>query len=181
MVRSRVCGERPYSNANLRGSCFDPARVGAYRVRIAFLSDSEAWHILSDRESTSPNEPTVPFWTHFYKVIILGIVLVVLIAAISTVIQAPLGERPVEGVEMTKPPWYFLWLFLPEERFGFGAILYLWTGLFVALLLVPLLDRSPSRDWRDRKLIVAVGALILVAIIILTIYGVLRPAEQHLG
>ena len=113
--------------------------------------------------------------------IILGIVLVVLIAAISMVIQAPLGERPVEGVEMTKPPWYFLWLFLPEERFGVGAILYLWTGLFVALLLVPLLDRSPSRDWRDRKLIVAVGALILVAIIILTIYGVLRPAEQHLG
>jgi len=40
--------------------------------------------------------------------------------------------------------------------------------------------RSPSRAWRDSKLILAAGTLILVAIILLTIYGVLRPAEQHL-
>lgn len=135
---------------------------------------------MTKQEKEPPNEAKVPFSSHLYRLIVLGLVLVVLVVAVSTVSQAPLGKRPVEGIEVTKPPWYFLWLFLPEETFGVGAILYLWTGLFIALLLVPLLDRSSSRNWRDRKLIVAAGTLILAAIIILTIYGALRPAEQHI-
>jgi len=135
---------------------------------------------LTKQQSAPAKELTVPFSTHLLRVIVLGIVLAVLVAAISTTIQAPLGQRPVEGIEITKPPWYFLWLFLAEETFGVRAIVYVWTGLFIALLLLPFIDRSASRKWRDRKLILAAGTLILVAIILLTIYGVLRPAEQHL-
>lgn len=135
---------------------------------------------MTNQQSAPAKEPTVPFSTHLLRVIVLGIVLAILVAAISTVIQAPLGQRPVEGIEVTKPPWYFLWLFLAEETLGVGAIAYLWTGLLIALLLLPFLDRSPSRNWRDRKWILAAGTLILAAIVLLTIYGALRPAEQHL-
>lgn len=135
---------------------------------------------MSSQQNEPSGEPMVPFSTHLYRLIVLGILLVLLIAAVSAVSPAPLGERPVEGIEVTKPPWYFLWLFLPEETFGVRAILYLWTALFIALLLVPLVDRVRSRNWRERKLIVAIGTVVLVAIIILTLYGALRPAEQHI-
>ncbi len=142
-------------------------------------------------------QKSVTFSSHVVRVTIAAVVMIVAITALVlasgppvrlaspsssplTWLSPPLGERPVEGIEITKPPWYFLWLFLLEETFGVRALLYAWTGLFVALALVPFIDRGPFREPRKRKIVMALMVVILVTLIALTTYGALRPAEQHI-
>ncbi len=54
-----------------------------------------------------------------------------------------IGPVPVEGIEVTKPPWIFLPLFAIENWVGVPGLLWVSVAGFVVLALVPLLDRSP--------------------------------------
>jgi len=147
-----------------------------------------------DTEAES-EEKTVAFSSHILRVTLAAVALIaaiaVLVLAVGPPVQLaspsplawllpPLGQRVVEGIEVTKPPWYFLWLFLLEETAGVKALLYAWTGLFVALALVPFVDRSPHREPGKRKVIMVLAAAIVLALVALTVYGALRPAEQHI-
>ena len=92
---------------------------------------------------------------------------------------AGLGPQGAEGIEITKPPWYFLWLYQPENWFGLNALWIISAVLFAGLLLVPLLDRSRERDPRRRKLWVALGAMVLLAWLVLTILGATAQVASH--
>jgi hypothetical protein len=67
--------------------------------------------------------------------------------------SAALGSTPVEGIEITKPPWMFWW---------------------------PFVDRNPNRWWRRRPIGMIVASVTVVVLIALTILMAITPTQTHL-
>jgi hypothetical protein len=87
---------------------------------------------------------------------------------------APLEHHanPLHTPAGTAAPWYFLWL-QGLLKLGnatlFGVII---PALFLGLLLLlPYIDRNPSRHARDRRLAIALFAGVSVAFVVLTWMG----------
>lgn len=73
-------------------------------------------------------------------------------------------------------PWYFRALdsvreLFPEEQAGLAALVVMLAGLL--LFLLPVLDRTPGRTPAERKGVLAVGLVVLLASIALSLRGVL--------
>ena len=108
----------------------------------------------------------------FYLLILCkGLVLLFLqelICLLALTIAPPLGEEPVLGLEVTKPPWQFVWIYALEN---------LWVpSLIVAppiiigfLLAVPIVDQNKERYWKKRPLAIAVlvGFILIFAALII--------------
>ena len=141
----------------------------------------EPWGEAAEVRERERREPEVPFSSHLRHIGLWGLIVLGVGLVLSGLFPVALGPLGVEGVELTKPPWYFLWLYQPENWIGLDA---LWIGsvvLVVGLLAVPLLDRSPQRDPRRRLVWIALGAAVLIAWLTLTIWGWLTGVVSHLG
>jgi len=90
------------------------------------------------------------------------------------------GPAPVQGIEVTKPPWPMLWLYPIEDWVGVSGILWATLAIFVALLLAPFVDRSRGRSPRRRLPIIIAGAIVVVSIISLIVYAAAQPVVSHL-
>jgi hypothetical protein len=86
----------------------------------------------------------------------------------------------------TKAPWYFLWLqgmLKVGDKFFFGLLL---AGvMFGGLMLIPYIDRNPSRKFKDRK--VALSGLVVALLLLgfltyagLPSYGIQETATSEL-
>ncbi len=131
------------------------------------------------RKSTGGKHET--FLSHMGKIAEYGLVLFVIVAILAVAFPAPLGPEPIEGIEVTKPPWPFLWLFPIENALGIQWLLPASVVPFLLLFVVPLVDRGPERDPRRRKLVTVGFAIGLAVFIALTVLGALLPMAQHLG
>jgi quinol-cytochrome oxidoreductase complex cytochrome b subunit len=131
---------------------------------------------VEERERAEHNEPFTSHLAHIGKwgLVVLGAVLL-----LSGLSPAGLGPAGVEGIEITKPPWYFLWLYPWENWVGLNALWIIPGLLTVGLLAIPFLDRSRERDPRRRKLWIALGVAVLVAWIVFTIYGAATVPVSH--
>jgi ubiquinol-cytochrome c reductase cytochrome b subunit len=130
------------------------------------------------REST---ESEVPFSSHLNHIGIWSLIVLGAALVLAGLFPTALGPFGVEGIEVTKPPWYFLWLYTPENWFGLDAI---WIGsgaLILGLLAIPFLDRSPERDPRRRWPWVGLGVAVIIAWVALTISGWLSEVVSHVG
>ena len=131
------------------------------------------------REGPVP-EATEPFSRHLarlsgFALILIGIVTVV------TVVAPPLhGPVPVEGIEVTKPPWPMLWLYPIENWVGVSGILWATLAIFAALVAVPFVDRSEERRPMKRLAVVGAAAAVVLAMIGLIIYAALTPIVTHI-
>lgn len=133
---------------------------------------------IGEREAS---EPSRTFTSHLRHIGLWSLVLLGLALLASGLLSAGVGPSAIEGIEITKPPWWFLWLYPFEDWIGLSA-LYVIPGIFLAgLLAVPFLDRSAERDPRRRKLWMALGALVLLAWLALTIYGAVTVPVSHVG
>lgn len=95
-----------------------------------------------------------------YSLILLGAMTV-----LAVLLPAGLGPAPVEGIEVTKPPWPFLPLYTLENLLGLTAVLYAPLALFLVLVLVPFLDRGgPIHTGARRRVLAAGVALALLAV-----------------
>lgn len=122
-----------------------------------------------------------PFLGHLKKITQYGLVLFAIVAVLAIAFPAPLGPEPIEGIEVTKPPWPFLWLFPVENAWGIRALLPVSVAPFLLLLAVPFIDRGEERDPRRRKVMV-IGFVIGLALFIgLTVAGALVPIAAHIG
>jgi hypothetical protein len=88
-------------------------------------------------------EPTRPFTHHLGELAALGLVLIGVLTVLAVLLPPGHGPAPVEGLEVTKPPWPLLWVYPVEDWVGVAGILWATLAIFAALLLVPVLDRSP--------------------------------------
>jgi len=122
-----------------------------------------------------------PFSVHARKILMYGGLVFLVLAVLAMVFPAPLGPEPIEGVEVTKPPWPFLWLFPIESTLGIAWVLPASVTPLLLLLLAPFLDRGEERDPRKRKLFVIAFLVGIGAILALTLIATFMPIAQHLG
>jgi len=136
--------------------------------------------IRSKDESGISQGEMVPFSSHLKRMLGFGLLLALVVGIISLLVPAPLGMRGIEGVEISKPPWYLLWIFPLEDAFGIGVVPYV-IGIFVLLLVaVPFIDRKDDTDPRRRPLMIAGLFIILGIFISLMVIGALTPIVQHI-
>ncbi len=140
----------------------------------ALPTDASGLHAPAD-------EPTEPFTHHLRRIAAFGVSLIGILGMLAVVFPQELGAPPVAGLEITRPPWSFWWMFTLENWIGLQGILFGELVFFGLLCLLPFVDRNPKRYWRTRPVAMAVGGSVLVAMIILTILMAITPAKQHLG
>jgi len=134
------------------------------------------WGSPEEVERRTTDEPRLSFTSHltrigYWTLVVLGVAL------------RPTGIGPVavEGIEITKPPWFFLWMYPFENWFGLNALVVGPAVLVAGLAALPFLDRSRERDPRRRKPWIALGVLVLLAWGALTIYAFLTEPVSHVG
>ena len=125
-------------------------------------------------------EGSEPFTHHLRRVTAFGLVLVGLLGVLAAVFPPKIGPTPVEGIEVTKPPWAFWWLYTLENWFGLSAIAWGTGILFALLVLLPFLDRNTRRSWRRRPVVLTLTALAVITLIVLTILVNVITPEEHL-
>jgi ubiquinol-cytochrome c reductase cytochrome b subunit len=121
-----------------------------------------------------------PFTSHLRRVGAFGLGLLGVFGLLAVLWPQPIGPTPVEGIEVTKPPWPFLWMFMLENWFHVQAILWGGVVLFALLVVLPFADRSPNRSWRQRPVVISVTVLVVLALVVLTVLAAVTPAESHL-
>ena len=120
----------------------------------------------------------VPFRTHLRPLGGVALLLVAVVAALALAAPAPLLAPGVEGFEVTKPFWPFLWLYAAENLFGLPGMLLAPAVLFGFLALVPVTDRQGTRLAAVTRWI---GVLLFVLMIVAIIYAAVAPAQAHLN
>ena len=120
------------------------------------------------------------FLNHLRKMFAHGFLFLAVAGLFSLVLPAHLGYPTVEGVEITKPPFFFLWIYALENLFGMKALVFGPPFLYLLLFLPPILDRKESTLPHDRKGILSVGFGFLLLLLALAIYAWLAPAQQHI-
>lgn len=127
-------------------------------------------------------ELTGTFTEHLWAITRFSLIFYGLVAIVAAIVQPPLGGEPSSEQTGVKPPWIYLWQYGIENFVGIvPGILYSSLVLLLLFLIVPLLDRGPSRDPKDRKGVLALGAATFVVLLGLTLYAWLSPPQVHEG
>ncbi|MDO8120724.1 cytochrome b N-terminal domain-containing protein [Isoptericola sp. b490] len=127
------------------------------------------------------DEPTAPFTHHLRRIAAFGLALLGILGILAVLLPPAVGAPPVEGIEITRPPWMFWWVFTLENWIGLSGILWGELAFFALLVALPFIDRNPNRLWRRRPVAVALGSVLMVLLAVLTVLMVVTPAKQHLG
>lgn len=82
----------------------------------------------------------------------------------------------------SQPDWYFLWIYQilkmqVFETYGLPVALSIITLIFVALVLLPFIDRGETRSIGKRMKFVTLGAIFVAEVITLSIWGELTPGR----
>lgn len=126
-------------------------------------------------------EPTESFSRHLGRLGGFALLLVGILAVLAVLAPPGHGPAPVEGIEVTKPPWPLLWLYPIENWVGVSGILWATLAVFAALLIVPFVDRGPERHPRRRLAVVIAAGVIVAAVLALIVYAAITPVTTHLG
>lgn len=126
-------------------------------------------------------EEVIPFASHVKKVTLLGLALLGVLIVLTVASPPPLGPEPIEGIEVTKPPWMFLALYAIENILGLSSLFYVTVLFFILLVAVPFVDMRPERDPSNRKLMIVALVIVMVLFISLTLMAALTAPEAHIG
>ena len=119
-----------------------------------------------------------------YKDLIVSFGLFLLMVGLAIFIGVPNEPKadPSDTSYIPRPEWYFLFLF---EMLKFFPGQLEWVGTAIVptvavllLLLLPIIDRNPSRYWRNRKFAIAAMSLVVAGMVALTILAVATTPPQ---
>lgn len=117
------------------------------------------------------------FRSHLRPLSGFAMLLVAIAGALALASPATLLAPGVDGFEVTKPFWPFLWVYAAENLFGMTGMLLAPAVLFGFLAVVPLTDRG---DGRLAKLVRITGIVLLILLIVAIVYAAVAPAQSHL-
>jgi quinol-cytochrome oxidoreductase complex cytochrome b subunit len=112
------------------------------------------------------------FPDHIYTELIMGLVIMIILCALSTILPASMGPRadPLTTPEVIKPEWFFYVMFRWLKLFP-GAIAILSSGLIVFIMFVwPFIDAWVRRRKPASEFSVWLGIVAVLAIIGLTVW-----------
>jgi quinol-cytochrome oxidoreductase complex cytochrome b subunit len=132
-------------------------------------------------QQASATEPTEPFTHHLRRILAFGMTLLGILGILAVLLPPAIGPSAVAGLEVTKPPWNFWWMFTLENWIGLPGILYGELTFFALLVILPFGDRNPNRYWRRRPVAMTIAIAMVLAIIALTLLMAVTPATQHLN
>ena len=131
-------------------------------------------------EQAPAEEPTEPFTHHLRRIGAFGLALTGVLGILAVLVPPAVGPAPVEGLEITTPPWSFWWMFTLENWFGLSGILYGGGALFLLLTILPFVDRNPNRLWRRRPVAMALCILVLLTLAALTVLMAFTSPQTHM-
>ena len=122
-----------------------------------------------------------PFFPHHFLLEIIVAYLVIGVV-LTLVILSPIPlhpkANPFQTPEGIKPEWYFLagyqFLKYVPKVLGIVAI----GILMIILFLIPFLDRSPSRAWKDRRAITNLGWAVIIIALLFGLLGYLSESSK---
>lgn len=126
------------------------------------------------------HEAREPFTHHLGRLAGFALVLVGGLSLLAVLLPPPVGPTPVAGIEVTRPPWPFWWMFTLENWFGLDGIVWGGAALFLLLAVTPFVDRNPARSWRARPVAMTLAALVVLTLVLLTVLMGLSTPVQHL-
>ncbi len=128
----------------------------------------------------SSAERTVTFFDHVKRIVWYSTVVYGIVGFLAAQFPAELYPGPNAGVEMTKPPWMFLGLYVLEDWFGIIALVVAPIVILIGLVLIPYVDRKENIHSAMRKAIVwgYIGGVTVM--IMMIIYVGLAPPVKHL-
>lgn len=135
----------------------------------------------SSGEQAPASEPTAPFTHHLRRIAAFGVALLGVLGILAVLLPPLVGSDPVAGVELTRPPWTFWWMFTLENWAGLPAILYGELVFFGLLIALPFVDRNPERYWKRRPIFVTIAVVALLSLVALTVLMAVTPLQSHLG
>jgi quinol-cytochrome oxidoreductase complex cytochrome b subunit len=127
-----------------------------------------------------PEKETGSYPTHLRKMIGYGLVALGVAGALCVLFPQPIGPAPDPTMEITKPSPIYYWVYALEKWFGLNGVLYGTVVFFGLLVLIPFIDRTPLRRLRSRPVMLALGVVLLVVMVVLTLVTALSPVESHL-
>ena len=137
-------------------------------------------HGISARPGRSSGE-YLPFSSHLKHLGKYGLILVGIVLALAVLRPPIVGPAPVEGIEVTKPPWPFLAFFAIENWVGIPGLFWATVVSFTLLALVPFIDRSPEVLPARRRAPIAAAIVIVLTLVGLGVLAWLTPGTEHVG
>jgi ubiquinol-cytochrome c reductase cytochrome b subunit len=151
--------------------------VSALPLALVALLALHLW--LVRQLGVSANGPQrAPFRSHLRLLGGAGLLLVAIVASAALAWPAALSAPGVEGYEVTKPFWPFLWIYAAENLFGMTGMLVAPAVLFGFLALVPVADRQDGRAARATRI---AGVALFILMVGAIAYAALAPGQSHLG
>lgn len=133
-----------------------------------------------------PTKRKVPFLPDqvFFEIALIVLLTFAFVAINYFFWDAKLESHANPGVtpQHTKAPWYFLWL-QGMLKFGDKIVFGLVLGplVLVAPILLPYLDRNPSRRFKDRKVALTSGVIAMIFFAYVTYAGLPAYGIQETG
>ncbi len=105
-----------------------------------------------------------------------------LISVIFPLSLPPMYSPQLVAQFTAQPDWYFLWIYQilkisAFEGSGLPVALGVVTLLFVVLIALPFIDRSPSRRIAQRPVFVTLGLIFIAEIFVLAYWGLESPGQ----
>ncbi|MFQ5744559.1 MAG: cytochrome b N-terminal domain-containing protein [Acidobacteriota bacterium] len=156
--------------------------VAVLPLRLVILVAAHLWLIRHLEISTWPGEARggAIFRQHLWRLGATASWMAALTCLLAWLLPAELGYPAVAGAEVTKPPFFFLWIYALENWFGSAALVAGPAAAAVVLLALPWIDRAPSPRATERPLAVGLGLGALAILLTLALIAYLAPAQQHL-
>jgi len=96
----------------------------------------------------------------------------------------PPEYTPLAASQYTpQPDWYFLWIYqvlkvsIFEGQTGLATALSLITVVFLALILLPFIDRGKSKEISRRPIYITLGLVFAGEVAVLSYWGLITPGE----
>ena len=140
--------------------------VGLLGLHIFYIK----YHKLSAKPDETDTGQMIPFTQHMAYLRRAGVGIFTLICLLASTVSPPLGNAPIMGLEVTKPPWQFVWIYALENLWVPSLIFVpILIGFF--LVSVPFIDRSAETDPKKRPIAMMIlwGTILLFAS--LTLWG----------